>query len=143
MELIQINRERSWPVASPEAPRSSLTSFGPTRRLKPQTTCVLATGLPLESLAGRWGRGSIGREMGDAIESLTRRFPQHASTIRRLQACDPSFRSICDDYAEAQRALKHWEAASPAAPERVAEYRQSLKELEAEALAILDAFEGK
>ena len=79
----------------------------------------------------------------NAIETLARRFPQHASTIRRLQARDPSFRSICEDYAEVQRALKHWQAAGQAAPERVAEYRLSLQELEAEALAILEAFEGK
>jgi hypothetical protein len=80
--------------------------------------------------------------MGDEIETLACRFPQHASSIRRLQARDPSFRSICEDYAEAQRALKHWQAAGQAAPERVAEYRESLKELEAEALAALEAFEG-
>jgi hypothetical protein len=79
---------------------------------------------------------------GSAIETLARRFPQHASTIRRLQGCDPTFRSICDDYAEVQRALRHWEAAGGAASERVAEYRQSLQELEAEALAILEAFAG-
>jgi hypothetical protein len=78
----------------------------------------------------------------DAIEALACRFPQHASTIRRLQARDPNFRSICDDYVAVQRALRHWEAAGQAAPERVAEYRESLKELEAEALAILEAFEG-
>jgi hypothetical protein len=80
--------------------------------------------------------------MSDEIETLARRFPQHASTIRRLHARDPSFRSICDDYGEAQRALKHWQAAGRAAPERVAEYRQILTELEAEALAIVQAFEG-
>jgi uncharacterized protein YdcH (DUF465 family) len=89
------------------------------------------------------GRGWIGRKMGGEIGTLARRFPQDASKIHRLQACDPDFRSICDDYAEAQRALKHWEAAGQAAPERVAEYRQSLKELEAEALAILQAFEDR
>jgi hypothetical protein len=43
---------------------------------------------------------------------------------------------------EAQRALKHWEAAGQAAPERVAEYREIVKELEAEALAILEAFQS-
>jgi len=79
---------------------------------------------------------------GNAIETLACRFPQHASTIGRLQARDPSFRSICDDYVEVQRALRHWEAASQAAPERVAEYRQSLEELEAEALEILEALEA-
>ena len=81
--------------------------------------------------------------MSDRIEGLARRFPQRASTIRRLQARDPSFRSICDDYGEAQCALKHWEAAGQAATGRVAEYRQILTELEAEALAILEALEGK
>jgi len=80
--------------------------------------------------------------MSEAIEGLARRFPQHAATIRRLPARDPSFNSICDDYGEARRALKHWEAACPAAPKRVAEYRQILAELEAEALAVLQAFEG-
>jgi uncharacterized protein YdcH (DUF465 family) len=79
----------------------------------------------------------------NAIEILARRFPQHASTIRRLQARDPSFRSICEDYNDVQRALEHWEAASPAAPERVAEYRQSLQELETEALTALETFERK
>jgi hypothetical protein len=79
---------------------------------------------------------------GNAIESLTRRFPERASAIRRLGARDPNFRAICGDYADVQRALEHWEAASPAVPERVSEYRQSLNELEAEALAILEAFQG-
>ena len=81
--------------------------------------------------------------MSDEIEALARRFPQHASTIRRLQVRDPCFRSICDDYGEAQRALEYWEAAGQAAPERIAEYGQMLQELEAEALAILEAFESK
>jgi uncharacterized protein YdcH (DUF465 family) len=80
--------------------------------------------------------------MGGEIGTLASRFPQHASKIRRLKARDPDFRSICDDYDLAQRALKHWEAAGQAAPERVTEYRDILKELEAEALAILEAPEG-
>ena len=81
--------------------------------------------------------------MGDEFHTLARRFPQHAATIRRLQAHDASFRSVCRDYGEARRALKHWETAAPAAPERVGEYRQILSELEAEVLAILKAAEGK
>jgi hypothetical protein len=80
--------------------------------------------------------------MGDSLETLARRFPQHASTVRRLQACDPNFRSICEDYDEAQRALEYWEAAGQAAPGRAAEYREILEGLEAEALAILEAFQG-
>jgi len=81
--------------------------------------------------------------MGDEIETLACRFPQHAATIRRLQACDPVFCSICDDYAEAQRALKHWQAAGQTVSGRVAEYREMLEELEAEALVMLEACEGK
>jgi uncharacterized protein YdcH (DUF465 family) len=81
--------------------------------------------------------------MGGEIRAIARRFPQHASTIRRLRARDPDFRSICNDYEDAQRALKGWEAAGQAAAERMAEYRQMLTELEAEALAILEAFEAK
>jgi hypothetical protein len=77
--------------------------------------------------------------MSNEIGTLARRFPQHASKIRRLQARDPNFRSICDDYDDAQRALKHWEAVGQATPERVAEYREIVAELEAEALAILEA----
>jgi hypothetical protein len=77
--------------------------------------------------------------MVDESDVLASRFPQHASSIRRLQARDPVFRSICDDYGEAQRALEHWETAGQVAPERVAEYRQIVAELEAEVLAILQA----
>jgi uncharacterized protein YdcH (DUF465 family) len=81
--------------------------------------------------------------MSDEIEALARRFPQHASTIRRLRARDPDFRSICDDYGEAQRALKYWEAAAQAAPPgRVEEYREMVQELEDEALAALKASES-
>jgi hypothetical protein len=80
--------------------------------------------------------------MGNEFEALARRFPQYAPTIRRLQMRDPNFRSICDDFSAAQRALKHWEAVGQAAPEMVAEYRQIVTELEGEALAILQALEG-
>jgi hypothetical protein len=81
--------------------------------------------------------------MVDESDVLASRFPQHASSIRRLQARDPVFRSICDDYGEAQRALEHWETAGQVAPERVAEYRQIVADLEAEALDILQAFEDE
>jgi hypothetical protein len=80
--------------------------------------------------------------MADEIDTLARRFPQHASKIRRLRARDPDFRSICDDHEDARRALKRWQTAGQAAPERVAEYGEILKDLEEEALAILEAFEG-
>jgi hypothetical protein len=80
----------------------------------------------------------------NAIETLARRFPEHAATLRRLGARDPTLRAIGKDYALTLRALRHWQAASHAsAPERVAEYRQSLEELEAEALTMLKPCGGR
>jgi hypothetical protein len=78
----------------------------------------------------------------NAIETLARRFPQHASTIPRLQARDPNFRSICEDYGLALRALEHWQMTASSSPRKVEEYRLIVKELEAEALTALEAFEG-
>jgi 4-alpha-glucanotransferase len=78
----------------------------------------------------------------DAIAALVRRFPEHACSIRRLGAADATFRTICDDYGEALRALAHWQAADQSAQQRADEYRRMVKELEDEALAALKAYEG-
>ncbi|MEZ5864410.1 MAG: hypothetical protein R3D25_10230 [Geminicoccaceae bacterium] len=69
-----------------------------------------------------------------------RRFPRREVAIRRFYACDPRFREVCDDYTEVQCALQHWQAAGQ--PRKVAEYREMLEELEAEALARLKACAG-
>ena len=74
-----------------------------------------------------------------SIDLLVSRFPRHEFAIRRLYVRDPEFRAVCDDYGEVQRALEHWQATDQAAPGRVAEYRRMLEELEAEALAFLNA----
>lgn len=74
-----------------------------------------------------------------SIDLLVSRFPSREFAIRQLYVRDPEFRAVCDDYGEVQRALEHWQAADQAAPERVGEYRQMLEELEAEALAFLNA----
>ncbi len=72
-----------------------------------------------------------------SLELLVRRFPGHALAIRRLYIQDPEFRVVCGDCSEVQRALEYWQTTDDAAPERVAEYRRMLEELEAEALAML------
>ena len=77
--------------------------------------------------------------MGDQIEAMIQRFPQHAAAMRRLEAEDPNFRAICDDYGEALRALDYWQTTASSSPQKVVEYRQVVTELEAEALALLDA----
>ena len=79
----------------------------------------------------------------DAIAALAHRFPDHARSIRRLEAEDVTFRTICEDYGLALRALEHWRAADQSAHQKAEEYRRLVQELEAEALTILERFERK
>jgi hypothetical protein len=78
-----------------------------------------------------------------SIDLLVSRFPRHELAIRRLYLRDPEFRAVCDDYGEVHRALEHSQAADQAVPDRVAEYRRILEELEAEAVAMLEPCGGK
>lgn len=78
----------------------------------------------------------------DGSEALVRRFPDHARSIRRLQAEDATFRAICEDYAEGLRALAYWLAADRCCQRRAEEYRRMVAELEDEALALLAACES-
>jgi hypothetical protein len=64
---------------------------------------------------------------------IIRRFPQHEFEINRLYARVPEFRAICEDYADATRALAFWEND----PSKAEDYRQLVKELEDEMLANL------
>lgn len=72
-----------------------------------------------------------------AIEALVRRFPDHAGSIRRLEAEDATFRAICEDYADALRALEYWQAADQSSRRKTGDYRRLVNELEDEALATL------
>jgi outer membrane protein assembly factor BamD (BamD/ComL family) len=72
-----------------------------------------------------------------SIDPLVSRLPRYEFAIRRLYLRDPEFREVCDDYAEVQRALEHWQAVDEGVPERVAQYRRMLEELEAEAITLL------
>jgi uncharacterized protein YdcH (DUF465 family) len=78
-----------------------------------------------------------------AIEALVRRFPDRACKIRRLHAEDATFRAICEDHAEALRALAYWEVADQSSKRKAEEYRRLIKELEDEALAVLKACESE
>jgi hypothetical protein len=74
-----------------------------------------------------------------AIEALVRRFPDRARKVRRLHTEDATFRAICEDHAEALRALAYWEAADQSSKRKAEEF----KELEDEALAVLKAYESE
>ena len=77
----------------------------------------------------------------DAIEALVRRFPDRARSIRRLHAEDATFRAICEDYADALRALDYWQAADHSSRIKAEEYRRLVVEFEYEASAALKVCE--
>ena len=77
--------------------------------------------------------GGSGAEV-NAIDALIERFPEHAWTLLRLEMRDDEFRSLCEDYGEALRALEHWQRVGGPSHERVDEYRRYARELEDEAL---------
>jgi hypothetical protein len=82
----------------------------------------------------------------EEIRSIVTRFPQRELDIRRRCVRDAHFRSICSDYEEATRALRHWqqvlkeanrEGDRNAKERKVEEYVNLLGELEDEILAHL------
>ena len=70
-------------------------------------------------------------------DSLARRFPDQADRFDRLVHESDLFQSICEDYEEAVRAHRHFAAERGGADARAEEYRQIVRELEAEAASVL------
>ena len=81
---------------------------------------------------------SVGGCTLPSLDRLLDRYPEHELAIRRLFRREPEFCAVCDDYDAVCRALEHWQTRDEPVPERIAEYRRMLVELEAEALAFLD-----
>jgi hypothetical protein len=66
--------------------------------------------------------------------------PDRELEIRTLAGCDESFRTLCEDLADAMLALDHWvTAASGHVPDRISEYQSLIDALVAEMQASLDA----
>ena len=63
------------------------------------------------------------------IEAVVTRFPRHELAIRRLHARDATFRSICEDYSEALRALRHGQSAASSFDPRIEQYRELVSEI--------------
>ena len=77
----------------------------------------------------------------EGIRSIVARFPQRELDIRRRFVRDAHFRSICSDYEEASRALRHWQQAIKEGnreDQKAEEYNNLLVELEDEILAHLN-----
>lgn len=68
------------------------------------------------------------------LASVLCHFPQREFAIRRLCACDPDFRTLCEDYATATRAIERWSDDEG----KAAHYREIIEELENEIQEYLD-----
>ncbi len=73
------------------------------------------------------------------LKALVCRFPAHELTIHRLYRQDVTFRTVCIDYEDAQRALQHWQARSTSSAHKAKQFRQILGELEIELLGRIEA----
>ena len=81
--------------------------------------------------------------MDPGVLAAIRHFPDRRRTIEELAIRSESFRSLCSDLAEAESALRTWEAASsPRQAERCEEYRMLIASLEDELRATIDAAAG-
>ena len=75
----------------------------------------------------------------DAIEAVCGSLPASADQIRRRFWRDPEFRTVCEDYLAAAETLTRLQIETPPDADRIAEYRQLVDELLAEATAMLKA----
>ena len=71
------------------------------------------------------------RKIAALVERIV---PTRELEVRRLFARDEEFRGICDDYLEAQEALRHWQVVE-GNEARADEYRRLAAEFEAEIVA--------
>ncbi len=62
------------------------------------------------------------------LAPVIRRFAAHEFVVRRLFAFDPEFRSLCEDFEIASRALVQWHADDA----KAADYRRLIREIEDE-----------
>ena len=79
--------------------------------------------------------------MEKRLQAIVRRLPYRDKEIERLAKDDGTFFGICEDYADAEAALGHWNAALPnaTAQSRKTEYTTLVEELAIEIEHLLDA----
>ncbi len=86
--------------------------------------------------ARSWQRGCA---MHHTVQAAIARFPDRGHAIEDLARTDESFRSLCEDLAEAEAALARWErSSSPVRATRCAEYHNLVRDLAAELATELD-----
>jgi hypothetical protein len=78
--------------------------------------------------------------MDEEVRAAVRRFPARQPAIEDLAVRDEGFRSLCADFADAEAALRRWQAAESPMRERLSsEYRQLVEELADEIEMALNA----
>lgn len=82
--------------------------------------------------------------MDRGVLAAVRRFPQRSLEIRRLALADSTFRSLCEDLAEAELALARWQQmTTEQAASRRSEYDLLVEELAIEINSIVDRRTGE
>ena len=77
--------------------------------------------------------------MDKSVSAAVRRFPDRSLEIRRLALSDGAFRSLCEDFHEAETALARWNlSTSEPGASRRSEYRLLVEELAAEIARMID-----
>ena len=77
--------------------------------------------------------------MDRSVLAVVRRFPDRSLDIRRLALSDVDFRSVCEDFHEAETALARWTlSTSQQSTSRRAEYHILVEELAAEIVRMID-----
>ena len=77
--------------------------------------------------------------MHHAVQAAIACFPDRGHAIEEVARTEDSFRSLCEDFAEAQAALERWERSPSSVREaRCAEYRELVRDLAVEIEAELD-----
>lgn len=77
-------------------------------------------------------------QMSSNLAAVIRWFPSQKQAIQERAACDESFRSMCEDLADAESALQKLEnGRSPKHDQRCSEYRELVDSLAKEIAAAL------
>jgi hypothetical protein len=80
----------------------------------------------------------VTQKVSQIWNELSRRHPDRAEAIEALARRDSHFRSVCEDYGEAIRAVRRWAAAQDSTANKSDEFNRMAEEFRSEALEYLD-----
>jgi hypothetical protein len=87
-----------------------------------------------------WTHQTTGPDMTDLLTVLQQHFPGKNDIIKQWLGADPTLQEIAENYLDCVNALRYWgQSKSPESKARITEYLTVSKELEQEALEVLEA----